>query len=99
MRIDLRSADVRTGRPRPLRSRRSAAAFASHRRRNVKKHLVLAVLVALVALVAVSPAAAHPGGYLTNRFDAQMQVRSLLMDNGWFVTNLRCGSSSWITGI
>jgi hypothetical protein len=65
----------------------------------VKKRLALALVVASLGLAITAQASAHSGGYLTNRFNAQFQVRSLLMDEGWYVTNLRCGSSSWIVGI
>jgi len=45
-------------------------------------------------------ASAHNGGYSTSRLNVQWQVRSILADDyGWYVSDVRCGSSTWMFGV
>lgn len=71
---------------------------AAKRNRRITARAVLLAL-AITVLMPGSPANAHSGGRVTTRFQAKMQVRQILWDNGWFVTRLRCGSPTWTVGI
>lgn len=52
------------------------------------------------ALLIAPPVPAHFGSYMTTRYNAQWNVRDILWDDyGWFVSSVRCGSSTWTVGI
>lgn len=62
---------------------------------------VLALAVAaLICLTGAAAASAHTGGVSTTRLSAQWDVKDIMWDDyGWYVSYVRCGSSSWIVGI
>lgn len=61
--------------------------------------LLTAVVGILATSAVTSSALAHYDGIMTTRYNAQWQVRGILSDEyGWYVSDVRCGSSTWTVG-
>ena len=62
--------------------------------------LLAAAIATLLCSIGVGSASAHYDGSATTRINAQWQVRGILSDEyGWYVSDVRCGSTTWTYAI